>query len=126
MKTRLFQEFKILLPHVGREAVRAAIEAMLVEYCLDTECGTFRWQARQRDSFTLPFRTLSRLIGLPLVHHNELTLTVDFDDACCNVAIEARCATAAAAKLAAAVLDETISAAHKGLEQYLLEGAYSA
>ena len=125
MKEKIFRSFSLDLPNSRHDEALEVVRATLKEHCLDTECGTFRWQLCQEQAsrFVLFFATVSRLIGIPLVRKNQISLQVRSAESHCIVAIEAACATREASKLAHSVVEETIAAAQKVLEELVEEAA---
>lgn len=123
MKEKIFRSFSLDLPKSRHEDAFDVVSATLKEHCLDTECGTFRWQLcrEQTTRFVLFFTTFTRLLGFPLVRKNQISLQMRSSESCCSIAIEAACATREASLLADSVVEETIAAARKVLEELLEE-----
>lgn len=119
MKEKIFRSFSLDLPNSRHEDAFDVVSATLEEHCLDTECGTFRWQRcrEQTSRFVLFFATITRLLGFPLVRQNQISLQMRSSENRCIIAIEAACATRESGLLAHSVVEETIVAAHKVLEE---------
>jgi hypothetical protein len=67
------------------------------------------------------FATITRLLGFRLVRKSQIRLQMRSSENRCIIAIEADCTTSESGLLAHSVVEETIAAAHKVLEELLEE-----
>ena len=123
MAEKILRTFSVDLSGALHEEARAIVQATLIEHCLDTECGTFRWQSDPSagNHFILSFATVKRWLGLAVaVREHHIRLNLLGTENALTIVMEAACATREASHIALSVLEETIVAAGKALEDLLV------